>query len=377
VLAAPLADRAAVAGLALSVSLSPGTFTDADAGDALSLTARLASGGALPAWLSFDAATATFSGLAPAALAEGSLAIRVTATDAAGARASDEFVLFFGRAETGTVEAEVLFGTGGTDSLLGAAGNDTLLGDPGGAGNRPPQAGDTLGGGSGDDLLQGSAGRDRLTGGLGNDTLIGLAGNDTYAVDAPGDRVIEAASGGHDLVLAAVSWTLGGGLEDLELTGSAALAGTGNTLANRITGNDGANLLTGQAGRDTILGGRGADTLAGGADADLLNGGQGRDLFRYANASGGGDRITDFTRGQDLIAVFDDGFGLVAGQPLPADRLVMGGAATQAFGQFLYQASTGVLRWDADGTGAGAAEVIVTLANRPASLGVADFVVYG
>jgi VCBS repeat-containing protein len=63
--------------------------TDAFA-DALSYSATLSGGSALPAWLAFDAATGTFSGTPPAA---GHLALRVTATDQAGAQASQHFSL--------------------------------------------------------------------------------------------------------------------------------------------------------------------------------------------------------------------------------------------------------------------------------------------
>lgn len=90
VLAEVLADQAVTENTLFSFTLSAGAFSDVDAGDALTLTAKLADGQPLPAWLSFDAATRTFSGT-PENDAVGSLSIRVTATDKAGLSVSDSF----------------------------------------------------------------------------------------------------------------------------------------------------------------------------------------------------------------------------------------------------------------------------------------------
>ncbi|MDF1635830.1 putative Ig domain-containing protein, partial [Mycoplana sp. MJR14] len=73
----------AVVGTAFSLALPSNTFTDIDTGDTLAYTATLSSGAALPAWLSFNATTRTFSGT-PTAADAGTLGIRVTATDLGG-----------------------------------------------------------------------------------------------------------------------------------------------------------------------------------------------------------------------------------------------------------------------------------------------------
>jgi hypothetical protein len=44
-------------------------------------------------------------------------------------------------------------------------------------------------------------------------------------------------------VRSSITWTLGANIENLVLTGTAAINGTGNSLANRITGNSAANVL--------------------------------------------------------------------------------------------------------------------------------------
>jgi Ca2+-binding RTX toxin-like protein len=141
----------------------------------------------------------------------------------------------------GTTLDDLLTGTNSDDFIYGFAGQDTLAG------------------GGGNDILDGGVGADSLTGGT---------GNDQYYVDNAGDLVIEQASGGNDLVYSSIDYTLGSNVENLTLTGSASLIGTGNSLDNEITGNSGNNSLSGGGGSDTIDGGSGADTLIGGIGDD-------------------------------------------------------------------------------------------------------------
>ena len=126
--------------------------------------------------------------------------------------------------------------------------------------------------------------------------LVGGRGDDTYVVDNAGDVVTEsianAKGGGIDTVESSVGFTLATrvNVDNLILTGSGNIAGTGNALANYLEGNVGNNRLDGAAGNDivvggvgndTVLGGLGNDILFGGKGADTLTGGAGRDLFYY------------------------------------------------------------------------------------------------
>ena len=85
-----LADHSSSEDQAWSVQLPVNTFSDTD-GRALSYIARMGDGSALPAWVTFDAATQTFSGTPPLNF-NGSLDFKVTASDGLFS-ASDTFSL--------------------------------------------------------------------------------------------------------------------------------------------------------------------------------------------------------------------------------------------------------------------------------------------
>src|SRR5262249_48623670 len=119
-------------------------------------------------------------------------------------------------------------------------------------------ASNILTGGDGNDTLIGNAGNDTLSGGTGDDAMDGGAGNDIYVVDSLGDTVTElvaGTAGGVDLVQSAVDFTLGPNLENLTLTGTDNINGTGNNLNNILMGNSGNNALDGGLGIDKLAGG--------------------------------------------------------------------------------------------------------------------------
>ncbi len=184
----------------------------------------------------------------------------------------DDAIVGDGDANTlaGTANADFMLGLGGDDVLLGLGGNDRLLG------------------GAGDDILDGGTGADAMSGGV---------GDDIYVVDDAGDGVSEGAASGTDTVESSISYTLGSEVENLVLTGVAALDATGNGADNVLTGNAAANRIAGLAGDDQLFGLDGADTLSGGAGADLLDGGTGADTM----AGGLGDDIYVVDSAGDVV----------------------------------------------------------------------------
>lgn len=219
---------------------------------------------------------------------------------------------------------DILDGWDGIDILYGGDGDDTLLG--GIAVSSGSLDGDTLFGGNGNDSMWGEGGNDTLFGGDGNDTLDGRSGiaisapsdfdtdnlygglsDDSYIVDSTtADTITEYFNEGTDTVQSSVNFTLGNNLENLTLTGSSDISGTGNAVNNTITGNDANNSLFGFDGNDTLTGGVGKDTLTGGT---------GVDKFVFYSPSEGIDTITDFKWSEgDKIEVSAIGFGIVQDQ---------------------------------------------------------------
>ncbi|WP_162806792.1 calcium-binding protein [Sphingosinicella terrae] len=177
-----------------------------------------------------------------------------------------------------------LEGRGGNDTLIGGASADVLDGGGGidtasyqgsNAGvdvslTRAAQSGghaqgdllsnvENLTGSAFADVLVGNGAANILNGAGGADAMRGAGGSDTYVVDRAGDKVIEIAGGGIDTVRSSISYTLGAQVENLVLTGTARLNGTGNGHANELVGNDAANTLDGAGGADVMRGRAGDD----------------------------------------------------------------------------------------------------------------------
>jgi len=87
----------------------------------------------------------------------------------------------------------------------------------------------------------------------------GLSDDDYYITDAT-DQIVEGPNGGTDRVHSPLSHVLEEHLENLRLTGSGAINGTGNAAANVLEGNGAANVLDGKGGVDEMRGGGGDDT---------------------------------------------------------------------------------------------------------------------
>jgi Ca2+-binding RTX toxin-like protein len=170
---------------------------------------------------------------------------------------------------------------------------------------------DTFVGTANNDVVRGGAGHDSIDGGIGADAMIGGTGNDTFIVDNVGDSVSEQTGEGADTVLASITYSLAETLENLTLTGAAAINGSGNSVANTILGNNAANVLYGRASGDTLDGAGGNDTLYGGDGIDSLAGGEGADLLDGGNDDDAllGAAANDVLYGRAGADVLDGGAG--------------------------------------------------------------------
>ena len=278
-----------------------------------------------------------------------------------------QILTFDGAAETDG--SFLVLGGSGNDRITGGGGDDMLNG---GAGF------DELHGGGGNDALNGGrSGNDRLDGGTGADTMTGGTGHDTYVVDSGGDVVVELGQGGTDIIESSVTYRLPTHVEWLILTGGFSRDGRGNSGDNRLFGNGGNNLLNGGKGDDRIDGGAGNDRIYGSEGSDMLTGGAGRDGFFFNTAPGPGnvDRILDFDA-DDVINLARYAFTKVGPLgTLNASAFVLGTSAADGNDRILYDAATGDISYDPDGSGAAAAILFATVsAGTP--LTHADFFIY-
>lgn len=124
---------------------------------------------------------------------------------------------------------------------------------------------DQITGTAGKNVISSGAGNDILNGGAGADLMQGMAGNDTYFVDNAGDKVVEAAGEGNDIVYSSVTYALAAG-QEVELLSVKTIADTtainltGNEFGQTLQGNNGANVLDGKGGADVMYGHAGNDT---------------------------------------------------------------------------------------------------------------------
>ena len=295
---------------------------------------------------------------------------------------------------TGNDQNNYLDGLAGADILIGGKGDDTyvvdnigdLITELAGEGTDTVQSSITytlavhlenltlLGSGAingtgntANNILTGNTGANVLNGNGGTDTLIGGSGNDTYIIDSAGDIITETGTSSDvDSVQSAVSWVLGTNLENLNLTGTDALTGIGNSLKNTIIGNSANNILDGGTG--------GTDRLTGLGGADTFKFSSRPSIFRNSSA----DHITDFSSAQgDKIQITKSAFGITASTAtlsvvsnVTALNTALAGSAL-----FVYNTSNGELHWNQNGIskGAGFGGVLAILDNQ-ATLSAGDLV---
>ncbi|MFM9046648.1 MAG: Ig-like domain-containing protein, partial [Cyanobium sp.] len=132
------------------------------------------------------------------------------------------------------------------------------------------------------------------------------------------------------------------------------------TGADTIIGGAGIDFLVGSQGSDTLSGLGGADTLVGGAGTDTLTGGLGVDRFVYNATADGTDSISDFESGVDKFFFSGAAFANTAIFVSNA-----GGSPSGTNPQFIYNTTSGLLRYDTNGTSGGGNFDLANLTTKP------------
>ena len=118
------------------------------------------------------------------------------------------------------------------------------------------------------------------------------------------------------------------------------------------------------------------DRLDGGDGNDVLNGGSGADTFVFSTRLGNAniDRVADFEVGSDGIWLSSAIFKKLPLGPLAADNFHRGTSAADKNDHIVYDARSGELIYDKNGSGKGGAQVVATF-DKGTDLHNSDFYV--
>lgn len=287
---------------------------------------------------------------------------------------------------TGTSRQDFIYGLEGNDFILGGGGNDRLFGGNGEDRLHGGDGADILDGGNHNDVLYGGANDDILLGGFGNDRMYGGANNDTFRDVNGNDRIdggtgidtvdYSGFSGQVDANLAwgtatqkEVIWRVGSGQETHSI-GTDRLESIENIVGGQhddsITGSSGANYIAGGLGYDVLKGAGGDDVLVGGRGNDILTGGTGSDTFLFTDTlTNSLDRITDFRPADDVIHLDGATFTALERGALDSDALRFTDdwvpAALDADDRIIVSTRSGLIYYDADGSGSKAVSGVAML----------------
>jgi Ca2+-binding RTX toxin-like protein len=166
---------------------------------------------------------------------------------------------------------------------------------------------------------------------------------------------------------------------DIAVIGNVASANPCAPTASGTVGNDsmvgtsGNDTLLSLSGHDTLMGGAGNDWLQGGGWSDTLSGGAGADSFVFAEkGTANVDKVLDFVSSTDEVLLDNAAFsalGAASTWGVGDVRFYAAAGATSAHGandRLVYNTSSGSLYYDADGSGAGAGQIIATFHGHPA-----------
>ncbi|MDP3302206.1 MAG: calcium-binding protein [Sulfuricurvum sp.] len=266
-----------------------------------------------------------------------------------------------------TSDDDVLTGTSGIDTLSyetsGKAVKFSLAlqtaQKTGGSGTDTVSGFENVTGSAYNDKLTGDSSDNVIDGGVGADNMAGGLGDDTYYIDNSKDKATEAKEAGNDTVHTSINITKAiNNIENFIADGTSGITIVGNTLNNIITGNSGANVLDGGLGNDTLIGGNGADTFK----------------FSTKLAFTNYDIISTFTSGEDKIELSKKIFKSIA-KTFTADNFINGTAAVEATDYLIYNKTTGILYYDADGIGTKSTAIEVAIIGNNTDLAFTDFTV--
>jgi Ca2+-binding RTX toxin-like protein len=245
-------------------------------------------------------------------------------------------------------------------------------------------AGLTLSGNGLGNTIKGHDGNDVLAGGKGNDTLDGGAGaqdkaqfsgarsNYTVTQAADGTYVIQDNrddGDGRDTLSNVELFEFSSGTLTLaQLLASDPVGGGGGGTVTPVTG----KTLVGSKRIDKLAGGEGNDKLYGKAGKDVLTGAGGQDIFVFdtrPNTKTNLDRISDFSVAEDTIWLSDSVFkklgkGTEASPAKLKKAFFKMGKAKDKNDYLVYNKKTGMLSYDADGSGTAKAVEIAKLARN-------------
>lgn len=119
-----------------------------------------------------------------------------------------------------------------------------------------------------------NSGSATLVSNSGADTLKGGSGNDTFIVASTAVVVQDTASGAHNTISSAVSYTLPTDVNDLVLTGTGNLTATANSANDTLVSNSGVDTLVGGSGSEVFVVNNAADVLTNVTASDTIESSQ-------------------------------------------------------------------------------------------------------
>ncbi|HZB62380.1 MAG TPA: cadherin domain-containing protein, partial [Microvirga sp.] len=168
------------------------------------------------------------------------------------------------------------------------------------------------------------------------------------------------------------------------VTDTAFTISVGDVAAEKVTGTSASEVLKGGKGKDVFSGSGGNDRLWGGLGNDALAGGAGKDAFVFDTApskSANRDTISDFSAKDDSLWLDNKIFTKLgkAGSVTKPAALNKGffalDAAKDKNDYLIYNRKTGVLSYDADGSGAKVKAVEIAVLKKNLALTYKDFFV--